>query len=77
MSDIIAAIGMKAPSVYAAFGNKDVLFDEVVQLYTGMFHDGPLKALNSTADIGKAIELCLKAHIDMFTSQSAQPVVCC
>jgi len=69
MSDIISAIGMKAPSVYAAFGNKDALFDEVVQLYTGMFYQGPLKALNSASEIGQAIEQCLKAHIDMFTSQ--------
>ncbi len=69
MSDIIAAIGMKAPSVYAAFGNKDALFEEVVQHYTGMFHQGPLKALNGYSDIGQAIEHCLKAHVDMFTSQ--------
>ncbi|HEY7985976.1 MAG TPA: TetR/AcrR family transcriptional regulator [Methylophilaceae bacterium] len=69
MSDIIDAIGMKAPSVYAAFGNKDALFDEVVQLYAGIFYEGPLKALNSADDIGDAIEHCLKAHIEMFTGQ--------
>lgn len=32
MAELIAVIGMKAPSVYAAFGNKDALFREVVEL---------------------------------------------
>jgi AcrR family transcriptional regulator len=67
MFDIIDAIGMKAPSVYAAFGNKDALFGEVLALYVGMFHAGPLKALNSTNEIYAAIENCLQAHIEMFT----------
>jgi AcrR family transcriptional regulator len=71
MSDLIAAIGTQAPSVYAAFGNKDALFGEVVALYTGMFHAGPLRALNTPSDIYAAIEACLKAHIDMFTSQES------
>ena len=41
MSDLINAVGMKAPSVYAAFGNKDQLFNEVIQLYACLLYTSP------------------------------------
>ncbi|MFG3531365.1 TetR/AcrR family transcriptional regulator [Streptomyces sp. NPDC047917] len=33
MSDLTAAMGMSAPSVYAAFGDKETLFQKVVERY--------------------------------------------
>lgn len=38
VADITAAIGVGAPSMYAAFGNKRELFDRVVELYLRDYH---------------------------------------
>lgn len=68
MSDLITAIGMKAPSVYAAFGNKDALFNKVVELYGEMVNEGPLQALNHNKNIFDAIKNSLRANVELFTS---------
>lgn len=68
MADIIQTLGVKAPSVYAAFGNKDKLFEEVVKAYSKIVEDGPLKALMETQDIYEAVENSLKASVEIFTS---------
>ncbi len=70
MTDIISAIGTKAPSVYAAFGNKDKLFNEVVNLYAETLKAGPLKALNDHPSIYDAIRSSLHSNVDIFTSQN-------
>jgi len=68
MSDLISTIGMKAPSVYAAFGNKDALFNEVLGLYNGIVKEGPLKALHENAHILEAIKQSMHENISIFTS---------
>ena len=65
MADLIESIGMKAPSIYAAFGNKDALFREAVELYKGQVEQGPLKALNVSAHIQEALESCLNESVKM------------
>jgi AcrR family transcriptional regulator len=71
MADLIAAIGMKAPSVYAAFGNKDALFREVVELYKSKVEKGPLKALDETTSILSALENSLNESIKMISGPEA------
>jgi AcrR family transcriptional regulator len=71
MADLIAAIGMKAPSVYAAFGNKDALFREAVELYKGQVEQGPLKALGESPSILDALESSLRESIKMLTGPEA------
>lgn len=71
MADLIAAIGMKAPSVYAAFGNKDALFREVVEFYKNKVEQGPLRVLNETTPILNALESSLKENVAMFTGPEA------
>lgn len=73
MADLVNAIGMKAPSVYAAFGNKDALFKEVIGLYTSKIERGPLKALNETASISAALENSLERHIEMMFAGPEAP----
>jgi len=68
MADIIETLGVKAPSVYAAFGNKDKLFEEVVKAYSKIVEVGPLKVLMETQNIYEAIENSLKASVEIFTS---------
>jgi AcrR family transcriptional regulator len=71
MADLVAAIGMKAPSVYAAFGNKDALFREAVELYKNKVEQGPLKVLNKTGSIVKALESSLNENVEMFSGPEA------
>ncbi|MCB5185318.1 TetR/AcrR family transcriptional regulator [Methylobacillus gramineus] len=71
MADLVAAIGMKAPSVYAAFGNKDALFREVVDVYKNKVEQGPLRTLNETPTVFKALENSLRENVDMFSGPQA------
>lgn len=67
MADLIASIGMKAPSIYAAFGNKDAMFKEVIQCYLPIVTKGQLSALNSSPEIYQAVENSLKECVSLFT----------
>lgn len=67
MADLIESIGMKAPSIYAAFGNKDALFREAVELYKGQVEQGPLKALNHSTYIVEALENSLNESVNMLS----------
>ncbi len=67
MADLIQSIGMKAPSIYAAFGNKDAIFKEVVQAYLPTVVSGQLKALNSSPKIYDAVEATLKTCVSLYT----------
>jgi len=69
MADLIESIGMKAPSIYAAFGNKDAIFKEVVQSYLPIVVSGQLKVLNSLPKIYDAVEATLKACVDLYTGK--------
>lgn len=66
MSDIVDAIGVKGPSVYAAFGNKDAIFIEAVKQYSDMMLSGPLSALTEEPDIYQAIKKLLEANLEFF-----------
>lgn len=75
MSDLVQAIGVKGPSVYAAFGNKDSIFVEAVKAYSEMILNGPLKALSEEPDIYQALEKLLKGNLEFFVN-SANPKGC-
>lgn len=70
MSDLVEAIGVKGPSVYAAFGNKDSIFIEAVKQYSDMMLSGPLKALTEEPDIYQAIKKLLEANLDFFMNST-------
>jgi len=69
MADLIQSIGMKAPSIYAAFGNKDAIFKEVVLHYLPIVAKGQLGVLNNTATIYEAVEKTLSECVRLFTSE--------
>jgi AcrR family transcriptional regulator len=73
MADLIQSIGMKAPSIYAAFGNKDAIFKEVVQSYLPIVVDGQLKVLNSSPKIYDAVEATLNACVNLYTGEDNPP----
>lgn len=69
MADLIESIGMKAPSIYAAFGNKDAIFKEVIKTYLPIVVEGQLAALNSSSEIYESVEATLKACVSLYTSE--------
>jgi AcrR family transcriptional regulator len=75
MADLINAVGMKAPSVFAAFGNKDQLFNEVIQLYADSISNGPLRILNETSGVDDAFENLFAENIRSFTN-GGNPTSC-
>lgn len=73
MADMVDTIGIKAPSIYATFGNKDALFREAVTLYTEAIIKGPRLALQSEPNIYKAVQSSLKKYVDISTNPSYPP----
>jgi len=74
MADLVKTIGVKAPSVYAAFGNKDAIFKEAVALYNGLVAEGPLKELKAPT-IYEAVKNSLHKNVEFFTNP-ATPSSC-
>jgi TetR/AcrR family transcriptional regulator, copper-responsive repressor len=55
LDEIAEAVGVKKPSLYAAFGDKETLFRKVLQRYSGKL-SGPIQALDRYSDIREAID---------------------
>lgn len=55
VAGLCEAMGIKPPSLYAAFGNKAALFLEAARYYEDKFWTGPEKRLMAEPDIYKAI----------------------
>jgi TetR/AcrR family transcriptional regulator, copper-responsive repressor len=54
LDEIAEAVGVKKPSLYAAFGDKEMLFRKVLQRYAGKLSE-PVQALDHYDDIREAI----------------------
>lgn len=65
LSELMAAIGINPPSFYAAFGSKEAIFREAVDLYLSTVGAGSMKALAETATIRDAIEAMLLASAEI------------
>ena len=65
MTDLTAAMGINAPSLYAAFGSKEALFREAVQLYTEREGAVLWRSMNEAATAREAIEGLLLATADV------------
>ncbi|MEV1023611.1 TetR/AcrR family transcriptional regulator [Streptomyces sp. NPDC050264] len=67
VSDLTREMGIGAPSLYAAFGDKRSLFEEVVRVY-GITHGaGPGRALTEESTARGAVERLLREAADEFT----------
>ncbi|MFL9924213.1 TetR/AcrR family transcriptional regulator [Herbaspirillum lusitanum] len=70
MADLTAAIGVKAPSLYAAFGDKNALFREAVEFYACTTGAGPLRVLEAGKGIHEDMLGMLRASVEMYTGKT-------
>jgi AcrR family transcriptional regulator len=75
MSDLVDAMGINSPSIYAAFGSKENLFLEAVDLYA--VSEGAItgQALREHANGREAIRAVLERNVEMLM-QAAVPRGC-
>jgi AcrR family transcriptional regulator len=62
LDEIAEAVGVKKPSLYAAFGDKEMLFRKVLQRYSGKLSE-PVQALDRYDDIREAINAFIELGI--------------
>lgn len=64
LTDLLAAMGINPPSFYAAFGSKEALYREAVDLYLATTGAGSMKVLAETPNVRTAIEAMLLTSLD-------------
>jgi AcrR family transcriptional regulator len=69
ISDLTAAMGVTAPSIYTAFGDKKSLFLEAMQLYAGSISDFE-QSLNAAPTARAAVSSLLGSVAVAFTGES-------
>ncbi len=67
MSDLIAAMNVNSPSIYAAFGCKEALFREAVALYRATEGGRIWGAMTTAPSARAAIETVLRVSAEEFT----------
>lgn len=67
MTDLVRAMGINSPSIYAAFGSKEALFAEAVAHYRTAYGDELLCALNGAPDAESGLAAMFDAAIALFT----------
>jgi hypothetical protein len=71
LAEIMTAIGINPPSFYAAFGSKEAIFREAVDLYLSTVGAGSMRALTETAGARDAIKAMLLASADIALASSS------
>lgn len=68
LSDLQAAMGgIAAPSLYAAFGSKDMLFREAIELYSKSFGVRLLQSLDEAPTAREGVAAMLRAALNVTT----------
>ncbi|MEV0178323.1 TetR/AcrR family transcriptional regulator [Streptomyces sp. NPDC050625] len=67
VSDLTRIMGIGAPSLYAAFGDKRSLFEEVVRVYAGSYGSFTRRALDEETTARAAVERLLREAAVEFT----------
>jgi AcrR family transcriptional regulator len=67
IADLTAALGIRPPSLYAAFGSKEQLFRDAVALYEEVEGAPPLAALRAARTAFEGIEAMLRRHVRDYT----------
>ena len=75
LTSLTAAMGIGAPSLYAAFGSKAKLFQEATDLYLAEDAGEPIRLLASGETARASIEAMLRSNADLFTRDD-EPAGC-
>jgi AcrR family transcriptional regulator len=67
MTDLVEAMGINSPSIYAAFGSKEALFAEALRHYGSVYANALPDALNKAPDTASAMDAMFEAAVDLFT----------
>lgn len=67
LADLTAAMGLRPPSLYAAFGSKEALFKEAVDLYARTYGSGIWDQVPTAASAREAVELLLRTTAEAYT----------
>jgi len=67
ISDLSAAMGIHAPSLYATFGSKEELFREAVALYDTLEGSATARGLGDAPTAREAVEAMLRLHVESYT----------
>jgi AcrR family transcriptional regulator len=74
LEELQAAMGaISPPSFYAAFGSKERLFYEVVDLYVEVVGSRPIQALESATTAREGIEAMLRESVDVHSDPTTPP----
>ena len=71
MANLREALGIKQASLYAAYGSKEALFREVVELYQQTDGIATPRALTGDLSTREAIQAMLQDAVNMFTAADA------
>ncbi|KST58440.1 TetR family transcriptional regulator [Methylobacterium sp. GXS13] len=74
LNDLTAAIGVKPPSFYAAFGSKEDAFREAIDLYIATIGSAPMRALEEAATVRDGLRAMLESSVAV--ALSAKPGGC-
>lgn len=73
VAELSTAIGIKPPSLYAAFGNKHALFEKTLALYAGNEGQFMRRAFEHAASVKEGLRAMLLAAVEQYTqNDSAQ-----
>nr|WSX49856.1 TetR/AcrR family transcriptional regulator [Streptomyces sp. NBC_00974] len=73
ISDLTASLGIGAPSLYAAFGDKRKLFGEVVAVYGGRYAEFAAVALAEEPTAREAVGRVLREAAEIYTDPAHPP----
>ena len=73
ISDLTVAMGINSPSLYAAFGSKEQLFREAVELYEATEGGGPVRAMVEQSTARASFEAILRGNVETFADPSTPP----
>ena len=73
ISDLTAAMGINSPSLYAAFGCKEQLFREAVELYEATEGGAPLRAMAGQPTARASFEAMLRSNVETFADPTTPP----
>lgn len=74
LNDLTAAIGIKPPSFYAAFGSKEAAFREAIDLYIATIGSAQMRALEASATVRDGLRAMLEGSVAV--ALSAKPGGC-